>query len=787
MPLSALNKIFNVRSEEWSRIFVAYFVRFFYRVSFVLGWTLLVAMFLNKYGIAQLPYLLILNAFFTVIGSLFYATLLERFQRGSLIVFTILAMVALLAVDVFFTQPEDVLFFGLLIVGISVFMMQLRILLIAHVEHMFTPLESERAFPLVEASETLGGIVAGLLLASLSASFEPITFLYFWLGLILMILPLLVLDKKLHHRIRLVADGAKAKSRLGVLDRIKSEFVNSKQAKFFVGLIAIVFLQWFIFNLLEYQYTVAVFQNVDSVVFEAGSGFEHAFIHDLGTLFALFSVSALVVQLLIGSRILNALGVIGTMLMHVLVTFMSILSLIFSFGFGTAVFAKNNFTMTTVLHTTAYHSSYYAISGKFRGQVREFLEGVVRPFGALLGTSCLLVLKSFLDVEFLVSYTNALTMSAVIALGYITYRQQAKYTAVALDDLKNSKDKKARMNAVDILGQRGHKNSLSVLRRLLHKKSESVTLRVRILHALAELKDFGALPDIVKCLKSDNATIREEALDALLKFDSLLGDSNKHLVAKHDLIEDLKALYKTEVNDLILMKIMHLMSRISVVAAAEFLFSVLEDAKPANRAEAIYALGSYDDKGVINLVKPFLSSRHLKEKINAAIVLIKFPTMYDQCLDIVRSFVEGSGAKRKAYGLYAVGELKLKKYVKLCKKELKARDKFVRMHAALALLKLGDGKVMADIVELLFDENHKIAGRLRVLLQDVDLNLSREINRLVMTKVSGKIDEILKESEADSLADLNQSELVRFKWFYTLVGEYEEVEIIDGIMKKIYA
>ena len=204
---------------------------------------------------------------------------------------------------------------------------------------------------------------------------------------------------------------------------------------------------------MEFQYTKAIYQNVSEAIFDAGSGFEHAFVHDLGTLFMLFSASALIFQLFVGGRLINSLGVIGSMLIHPIVTLLSLFGLTWKFNFATAVLAKNNFMITSVIHTNAYHSSYYAVKEDLRHHVREILEGMIRPAGAIAGTLILIGLQKLFSGNFLILVVNLAMILSSLLLLYFTYRQQSKYTNVVISDLYSG-DSRIRMNAIDIFAQK---------------------------------------------------------------------------------------------------------------------------------------------------------------------------------------------------------------------------------------------------------------------------------------------------------------------------------------------
>lgn len=725
-----LNKLFNINSGEWSRVGVAWLIRFLYRMGFVIGWTIIVAMFVGKYGIYSLPYLFAVNALFTILGSLIYSLFLNRFTKEQIMIGTIFAAGIILSVATIFAVSYEILFFLLLIVAESIFLMQFKMLMDSFTEEMFNPLSSERTFPIIEAAETVGGIIAGLIVFSFAGLIDPFKFVYLWVALLFLMVPLILFSGR--H-----AEPSKIKPRVvGILDRVKKEMKNSKHVSFIRGLILIVFFQWFLFNLIEFQYTKAVYSNISGVVLEGGSGFEHAFVHDLGALFALFSGSALLIQLFVGGRLIRYLGVVGSMILHPLVTLLSLVGLTVRFGFPSAILAKNNFVVTTAIHTNAYHSAYYAIQESFREYTREFLEGFVRPIGALLGTFSLLVLQIFWTDASLVLALNVLMISIALILFAVEYLQQNKYTKLALDDLVKSDDRKVRLNAIDILAQNGHKSSLPRLLNLLIDTDQDAFVRVGILRALSERQDEETINAIVKCLKDKNFEIRDAAIDTLLCYKNFDRSSKRNLFAKYELLEALKNLYKTESRANIQAKIMVLISRFSTVSAVEFLLNVLKHSKGNHKADAIYALGNFADDSICEILEPFLRARNFRQQISAAIALRRFKDFRSEADHLISSFLYSSNHAKVVHGLFAVGELKVKSKKRLCMRFLKSDNIELRMHSAIALAKMKYSESISVIVDLLSGKNSKFAKKTRHLMQNIDVRIYRNIDKLVKQIVS---------------------------------------------------
>ncbi|MEK7085623.1 MAG: hypothetical protein AAB953_01250, partial [Patescibacteria group bacterium] len=466
-----------------------------------------------------------------------------------------------------------------------------------------------------------------------------------------------------------------------------------------------------------------------------------------------------------------------------IVTLLSLFGLIVRFDFLTAVLAKNNFTMTSVIHTNTYHISYYALKEDFREEIREFLEGIIRPIGAIIGTVIVILLERFFVNQELVFYLNIAMLICTFIFFYVTYRQQDKYTRVAIHELLNSKEKLERMNAIDILAQRGHKAALAPLKKVLLDENEPVSLRVKILKVLVELKSPDIVLEIIQCLSSDKPEIYEAAIDTLTSFKFLQDISPEYLFIKYRLILALKRLYSIEKNKEILAKIIYLMSLLSNVSTVEFLFKILNSKNSSNKAEAIRALGgSYDEK-IAQVLETYLHSKHSIYQINAALALTNFWKYRFEAMHLINSFLYYDKKEKIVYGLFAIGELKLKNKKQLCLKYLHSDDINLRLQSSLALAKMGFYNCIPSILDLLFSDDEEFVRKLKRLLVNVDVRIFKNIDKIVRQIVSGKIEDLVTENKNHSLANFPIKSLNKLKKLYTLIDEYEEIESINNLLK----
>jgi ATP/ADP translocase len=778
-----IGKVFNINRGEWSRVAFSWFINFFYRIGFVIGWTIIVGMFVGKYGIYMLPFLFVWNGLFTIIGTAIYSTFINKISKEKIILISIVFALLFLALAVIFKGYNETLFFGLLLVAEALFLVQLKIAANGLVETLFTPLESERTFSFIESAEIIAGIVAGVLVTFFASAIEPSAFVYLWMVSLIFIFPCLLYHKSILKGVyRFNLEEEKNNDSTSVIERIKEVASQVRHISFIKGLFFVVGLQWIFANLIEFQYTKAVYENIPNAIMTSGSGFEHALVHDLGALFILFSVCALVIQLFVGGRLITSLGIIGSMLLYPIVMLLSVFGLTVKFGFPTAVLAQTNRNITNVIYMNSYHSAYYSVKEHFREHTREFLEGVIRPVGAIIGTLMLIGLQKFFTSVDLTLSVNLTMIFVLILLLIVTYGLQGKYTKIACYNLLSSDDKFDKIEAIDILSQKGHKLAFPVLKKVLNDPKESDYVKIKILHALGELQEFDAIDDIIGLFDSKKADIRLAAVESLLKFRSVSHFFLKHVFHEYKMAEALKTLYKKEKSEEIRSIIIHLLSRLNPIGTFGFLLKVLKSAKGNLRIDVIVALGKYRDDHVVAYIKPFLESRRPIEKAAAIISLWKFAEDSDDYELILDKMLNNKNSNVKKAAIYAVGELKLKSKQKYCKECLSSTNKEMRVDSAIALTKMGYFDSVKTIVELLFNEDQIFVNGIKRAIKKLPHKVGKMVEKEVKQIVSARINDFIAKTKVKSLEYLNIRYLKYLKILYSLVEENEEVELINELI-----
>ncbi|MBU1992443.1 MAG: hypothetical protein ABH856_00870 [Patescibacteria group bacterium] len=508
-----LTRFLNVKSNELSRVCACFFVKFFYRFGFVVGWTVIIALLVSNYGIKYLPFLFMANGLFILASGTVYTRLVSRFKNSHLIIWTVLTASVVILLATLLMKNSNVFIFPVLIFAESFFLYQLNILIAAFVERFFTPLSSQRTFPVIESADTVAILLAGIVLATLSEIVEPHNFLYLWIFSILMIVPALSLANRYlgGGYSEEISEAQKKKSTF--IDILVKGIGRSRKTPFLATLVFIVLFQWLFFSLMEFQYTKSISASVmsDMDLPQTVSSYEHALVHALGSLQILFGGSALFIQVFAGSRIIASLGVVSSILLYPMVAFLSVLGLTLNFSYLTGVFAKNNTEMTNAIFKNAYHSAFYILPDKSRELSREFLDGFVRPFSAIIGMSIIVVLQFLFKGEMLLLTTNAaLAITAVFMMGYVL-RSRKQYTrsAVALlfDENSSVHDKE---DAVEILMQKGHSGVFAIFSKALSSDLLPEKVKTKIIDILANLDYNSSCEYLAHLLLCDDKVVSKK-------------------------------------------------------------------------------------------------------------------------------------------------------------------------------------------------------------------------------------------------------------------------------------
>ena len=596
-------KIFNIPRKVVPVTLYAWLIRFLYYTGYVMGFTAFVAIFVTRFSIQALPFLFLIQAVLMIVGMVFFSFVHGRFGNKFLIgVCSLFAATFFLFATLF--RGHDLIFFGLIFLSFGIFLPQLQVFVANFIEEHFSPLEGEKASPLIESAQVIGGIFAGVVMVSFGSFIATYKFFYlFILFLFLMASVLFFLEPTQLPSIALFK-----KMKLPFSHRIfnfRKSLQSIRKIPFLQVLCFILFFQWIIAHLLEFQYTKVVEEGIGHAL--NSEQHEGSLLHGLGSFHMLFHGTALVVQIVLTSRLLKMLGTAGGFLLHGIVTLLSSISWLIGFQFFTVILAKNNFEMSGIIARNAHENSYYAVELGTEKAVREFFEVLVYPLATIVGNLLLLFIQFFFFEEHFSFVVRFLFLFFSLAMVGCSFLLKRHYTSLVEDKFLSSSDQLSKCHAVELLSQKGHRGNIDFLLKMLHSRFETDRTKIKILEVLSQSGHHIVIQEIPIFLEKPRFTLG--ALRALTVFPKLRQYFQSHVFAAERIKTHLQRLFLHGYNRDVRSKAIEILIDLDREKTGSFLLENLEKGSVDVKVACMQGFRYIHDDGIFYFLRPYLTTR----------------------------------------------------------------------------------------------------------------------------------------------------------------------------------
>lgn len=779
-----------------------------------MGWTVTLAIFLQSAGINKLPLLLAANALLVMASSLIFSEILKRTRQEIVMMTTVLLASGLLLFSSLFAHQHSILFvMGILVVQ-STLLSQVNLLATVFTEDLFSPLESQRAFPLVATAETIGGIVGGFAITLLNPWIPAYKFITLWAIALLSLIPLLILSRRVIKKLPSLeikkCERERTRLKIHPIKAIQAGVKRMKKSRLLRGLGALVFLQFLLLNVMEFQYTKAVEETVreqsNRMVFEVNeyqpesqlevallqvtsidteaqaTAIEHELAKKLATLQIIFSAGSLLVHVLLTSRILNHLGIVGTLFVHPLVTVVHSIALLVRFDFLTAGIARSSFEVTRGMFQNAYHSSYYILSETTRTQIKELMEGLIKPLGAFAAFGILLLIQSGFPSSDQTWVANLILVTVSLALLLPLLGMQKKYARFAERQLLHNEDLPSRFNAVEILAQQGEPAGLETLTNRLQDVHENRRLKLKILETLKLQGKPECFALLLETLNHKHIGLKTELLETMNHIKGLEALLEKQPFLRHHAIETLQSTLKKARSRDVQSEAIQLLAKIGGGRMTEFFLEQLQQGTPQVQAAVLKACRIQQDPGMIPYARPLLASPHPEVQAEAMLTLWAFEKEHPAIETALKILKTDEEKAPRIAALQVLGHLNRVEDLPFLMEQLAHPQFKVREAATQALAKRGHGQGLESLIELLKHENPHVVHRNQKFARELGPLTLKKLEQRLHLKISEHIQSLLNGAKAASLNELDRKTLKRLQQAYAVVNEHEEVLKIETIL-----
>lgn len=576
MPVHLISKALNISKAELPRTVYAWTIKFVFFAASIMGWTAVTAVTVARLGISFLPYLILFDALFTLCGMFFFTVVAEKMGVKHLLVVGSLLSILTLAGAVFFYNDNLVFLLSVLAAN-GIFLSQTTIFLSNFIEEHFTPQEAERTFPIIESSETVGGIFAGFFLAFFGLRLMGRDIFLIWIGLIVVFTILVVFIRpKFPFYFEVTHCEEKDSKHTGVMNSLSRSLEQIKNIPFLQVLIAVLVVNWVISIFIDFQFTKAVNESLHGHGDVADH--EKLLTHGLGTLHLFLHGSALLFELILAGRLIKKLGSFGSFLVHAILTFLGVLTGMVTGGIFPAILMKHNFLITGKLQKSAYENMYYAYPNHSQKAIREFLEGFVYPLSCIIGTGAIIFIEFLFLKEHFYQAGQLFMIFAATAMLLFTVQIRKKYTRLNIRNL-DSEDRETYTRAVNILVQKGHGKTIEILLKK-YTESNNVHLRDLIIRNLSLIKSKRSVNALIEIYPLSSPDERLSIIFSLLAL-------KKKIYGKKILEKKTIEILKKEAKETVSKADLATITEALAVFERKDIRMYVQDVNPALRAKAL--------------------------------------------------------------------------------------------------------------------------------------------------------------------------------------------------------
>jgi len=793
-----IKKLLGITELESSRLKLCWGARFLFQIGFIVSWIILTALFVEQFGIHNLLWFFLFDAGLYMVGSGIASFLFPRLSLRTFLLFLI-ASTAVLVGGSFFFQPTQLAFFIFVILAKDLFFSQINIALHRLTEHLFSPSEAQRFMPKIESAITIGSVVGAALMVFFIDMISDQSVLWLWMGSLLGIGLLITFMPKILHTIPSFLKPKIQKQ--NQKNPLEEGLRGIGKILFLKHLLVMLLLQVVVFTIIEFEFTKEIQSHIVPAgehhevhvpakamqvslfteVLEKAKDVQHAtqekvetissqlimrksLAHDLGVFHLFFALFALCIQFFLTPRVLQYFGVIGSMFSYF---FLLLAGLAFAIlGYGGVALTRAIQHGTHSLGESAYHISFYSVFSHRRESVRLFLEGIIRPLGIGLGV----LLLFFVPSVFI--FPIAAGVTAILLL--ICFPSWKSFTQLSKANLESEQNIEGKLHSVEVLGQRGHKDRADILVQKLQHRDEIDLIREKIIHTISAINDPRVVHTYLNILrdKEENLETKMRVADSLFHLNIPTSYWEDHAFTHYHLRETLQELFaKAKHPHFKKLLVMNIFKHSPNHEVAPFFLKNMRKADDKLKSVYLRSCRMFDDPEIVFYVRKYLEYRDPRIKSHAVIALWKFEEK-EPLRAILQELVTNKQVKHQISALYAIGEVQDKMQKETLHEFMNHESDNLRLHALVALAKLGDARALPGLLDILFGKDQKLSQKAFYMLDRVPREIRIQLQRKIQAEVSREVFAIL-HSEAFLTAPKNI--MARLQWLYKMAGRHDDI------------
>jgi HEAT repeat protein len=638
-----LNRLLNVRTDEWPRLLLLCGMTFLFVVGITWGELTVQASFLFKVGYESLPQVLILNAIVSIIAIAVYTPFVDRIKDDRLLIsisiVSILAIGAgwaLLGLDV--SNLAYPLLYVLSLVVRQVFNLQWW----PYVNSFYDIRAAKRIVPILVTASQVAVIVSGQTVSLLNLAFSSSGIVLIWMCTLLIVALLALLMPRLSREtqdapseVPTSLPGSTRTRRSSFRQNIREGYQVVSQSPYLRWLALATLLMMLLFALVEYRVSEVFVQPGNFASEQELSGF-------LGRWSSWSSLILLPFQLFAFNHLVGQMGLGNANLIFPIGTLVICGSLILWPQVVTAGLGYLDIRIfRTVFRNPTDNSLYNAVPLRAKRRARAFIAGLVGPLGSLIGggllhlsqavpggwllpaligvaavfyaastflirqqyTQALVTMLEQEDFSFLLSAPSDLSITDSVTLNWLTQK------------LEQSTSSDYTIFMARIIGEVGGDQAATILEKATREGTPHVRSTIIDILAAANVRGDAAGRLYARSVSDPDARVRRSAIAGLEQWAG--SDSEQYLDTALELLHDPDIKVRAQV----IPPLIRSGDFLYPATASQALAQLLSDEDAYRRARGVRVLGQVGDVRFIRTLAQYLVDPADQVRLEAAVAV----------------------------------------------------------------------------------------------------------------------------------------------------------------------
>lgn len=419
-----LQRVFDIREGEYSRALLMQLNFFLLIATLLIVKPTVNGLFLAEMGASNLPSAYLLVAIFAIIVTSIYARLLGRVNLNRIILGTLLLSVALFVLLGFLLRMKIVggwvLYAFYIVMAIFAVLSASQFWILANV--IFNVREAKRIFGFIGAGAIGGGILGGYITSLLAGPLGSENLIFVAAGILFLCVP-----NTSYIWSKFVVTTQSKYQRRKKIPKIEHPFFLIRKSAHLTNLSGIIAISVIVAKLVDYQFgaiTSGIIRDPDELT---------AF---FGFWFSNFNVVSLIIQLILTRRIVNKLGIGGSLFLLPASIFIGAGLVLFLPALWTAIILKSSdASLKQSLNRATFELLAVPIPTEIKNQTKIFIDVVVDSLATGVGGIILIFFINGLNLTS--EYVSVLILTSLGVWFYFGRKVRKTYLDAFRLNLRN--------------------------------------------------------------------------------------------------------------------------------------------------------------------------------------------------------------------------------------------------------------------------------------------------------------------------------------------------------------